>query len=152
MANRINTPADLLKAPVLPEDLRKILSSGIYSFTPEDDDGAAAEEVAARFDVTCIDLPPDLSDSDISLIWNVLGTFERSDCLDLEVYRSDRGNCIVDLLIACGGPTVRARYESRTERLTVSGSWGSSRLMLESSRDDFEGTPLAELIDAASAE
>ncbi len=151
MTNRIHTPAELAAAAGLPEELRKILSSHTYTFVFEPEDGAP-EELEARFDVKAVDMPSDLSNADIQLIWNILSAFERSDCLDLEVYCSDRGNCIVDLLIACGGPTVCARYESRTERLTVSGSWGSSRLMLESSLDDFEGTPLAELIDAASAE
>ena len=151
MTNRIHTPAELAAATGLSEELRKILSSHTYTFVfgPEDGD---PEELEARFDVKAVDMPSDLSDADIQLIWNALGTFECSDCLDIEVYRSERGNFIADLLICAGGPTVRARYESRTERLTVSGSWGSSRLMLGSSRDDFEVTPLAELIDAASAE
>lgn len=151
MTDRIHTPAELAAATGLSEELRKILSSHTYTFVfgPEDGD---PEELEARFDVKAVDMPSDLSDADSQLIWNILSAFERSDCLDLEVYRSERGNFIADLLICAGGPTVRARYESRTERLTVSGSWGSSRLMLGSSRDDFEGTPLAELIDAASAE
>ena len=151
MTDRITNPADLATAAGLSEELRKILSSHTYVFTYEPEDGAP-EELESRFDIEAVDMPSELAGAECGLIWNIFSAFERSDCLDLEVYRSDRGNCIVDLLIVCGGPTVRARYESRTERLTVSGSWGSSRLMLESSRDDFEGTPLAELIDAASAE
>lgn len=151
MTNRIHTPAELAAATGLSEELRKVLSSHTYVFTYEPEDGAP-EELESRFDIEAVDMPSNLSDVDSSLIWSALGVFECSDCLDIEVFRSDRGEYIVDLLICCGGPTVRARYESRTERLTVSGSWDSSRLMLESSRDDFEGTPLAELIDAASAE
>ena len=162
MTARINTLADLLKATALTAGLREILDKGVYAFTPEplddapayyfeeDDENAAPEKVEARFWVKAVDMPANLSDADTGLIWNCLSAFERNGCLDIEVYRSDRDNFIADFLICCGGPTVRARYESNRELLTVVGSWGNSRFEIEARREDFEGTPLADLIELAA--
>lgn len=48
--------------------------------------------------------------------------------LSLEIYRASRGDYIADVDLAVGGPTIRARYESRWERLTLTASWGGDRL------------------------
>lgn len=45
--------------------------------------------------------------------------------LSLEIYRAGRGGYIADVDLTVGGPTIRARYESRWERLTLTASWGA---------------------------
>lgn len=64
--------------------------------------------------------------------------------LSLEIYRASRGDYIADVDLAVGGPTIRARYESRWERLTLTASWGGDRL--EVSCNDC---PLIRWIEAA---
>lgn len=55
-----------------------------------------------------------------------------------------RGGYIADVDLTVGGPTIRARYESRWERLTLTASWGGDRL--EVSCNDC---PLIRWIEAA---
>lgn len=64
--------------------------------------------------------------------------------LSLEIYRAGRGGYIADVDLTVGGPTIRARYESRWERLTLTASWGGDRL--EVSCNDC---PLIRWIEAA---
>lgn len=50
---------------------------------------------------------------------------EYRDPLSFEVYRnSHTGEYIADLDLAVGGPTIRARYESRWGVLTITAAWG----------------------------
>ena len=152
--NRIISRFELKAAP-LSEDLKKILDNGVYEFTPEngddDDDDENRAPVEARFYVSSIDIPAaaDKCGCTESMLWNVLSAFERNDVLDIEVYRSAQGEFIVDLLIVAGGPTVRARYETRSEELTVAGSWGSDSIELAARRRDFLDTPLYEVVSCA---
>lgn len=64
--------------------------------------------------------------------------------LSLEIYRAGLGGYIADVNLTVGGPTIRARYESRWERLTLTASWGGDRL--EVSCNDC---PLIRWIEAA---
>lgn len=60
---------------------------------------------------------------------------EYRDPLSFEVYLNSRtGEYIADLDLAVGGPTIRARYESRWGVLTITAAWGLDRLEM-SARD-----------------
>lgn len=52
------------------------------------------------------------------------------DLLSLDVFKSESGDFIVDADLAVGGPTIRARYESRWDTLEVTASWGSDTVQL----------------------
>lgn len=53
------------------------------------------------------------------------------DLLSLGVFKSEEsGEFIVDADLAVGGPTIRARYESRWDTLEVTASWGSDTVQL----------------------
>lgn len=68
------------------------------------------------------------------------------DLLSVEVFKGDCGNCIVCADITLGGPTIRAVYESRWDRLTIEGSWGDSRFsIIQDNRDE---SPLKEALKA----
>lgn len=45
--------------------------------------------------------------------------------LDLTVFKSEAGDFIADADLAVGGPTIRARYESRWDSLEITAAWGS---------------------------
>lgn len=48
------------------------------------------------------------------------------DLLSLDVFKSvESGDFIVDADLAVGGPTIRARYESRWDSLEITAAWGS---------------------------
>lgn len=54
---------------------------------------------------------------------------EYRDPLSFEVYLNSRtGEYIADLDLAVGGPTIRARYESRWGVLTITAAWGLDRV------------------------
>lgn len=46
------------------------------------------------------------------------------DLLSLDVFKSEGGDFIVDAGLAVGGPTIRARYESRWDTLEVTAAGG----------------------------
>lgn len=46
------------------------------------------------------------------------------DPLSLDVFKSEGGDFIADADLAVGGPTIRARYESRWDTLEITASWG----------------------------
>lgn len=48
--------------------------------------------------------------------------------LSLEIYRAGRGGYIADVDLTVGGPTIRARYESRWGVLTITAAWGLGRV------------------------
>lgn len=53
------------------------------------------------------------------------------DLLSLDVFKSEEsGDFIVDADLAVGGPTIRARYESRWDSLEVTASWGSCTVQI----------------------
>lgn len=52
------------------------------------------------------------------------------DPLSLDVFKSEGGDFIVDADLAIGGPTIRARYESRWNTLEVTASWGSDTVQI----------------------
>lgn len=52
------------------------------------------------------------------------------DPLSLDVFKSENGDFIVDADLAVGGPTIRARYESRWNTLEVTASWGSATVRI----------------------
>lgn len=64
--------------------------------------------------------------------------------LSLDIYRNDRGDYIADVDLTVGGPTIRARYESRWGLITLTASWGSDRLECTSKR-----CPLIDWIESA---
>lgn len=55
---------------------------------------------------------------------------DESDLLSLDVFKSESGDFIVDADLAVGGPTIRARYESRWDTLEISVSWGSDTVQI----------------------
>ena len=52
------------------------------------------------------------------------------DPLSLDVFKNEGGDFIVDADLAVGGPTIRARYESRWDTLEVTASWGGDTVQL----------------------
>lgn len=56
------------------------------------------------------------------------------DPLSLDVFKSEGGDFIVDADIAVGGPTIRARYESRWATLEITASWGSDTVQIYQAR------------------
>ena len=53
------------------------------------------------------------------------------DLLSLDVFKSEEsGDFIVDADLAVGGPTIRARYESRWDTLEITASWGSDTVQI----------------------
>lgn len=58
------------------------------------------------------------------------------DPLDLTVFKSEGGDFIVDADLAVGGPTIRARYESRWATLEVTASWGGDTVQIYQSRGE----------------
>lgn len=52
------------------------------------------------------------------------------DLLSLDVFKSESGDFIVDADLAVGGPTIRARYESRWDTLEVTATWGSCTVQI----------------------
>lgn len=69
------------------------------------------------------------------------------DCLELKTYRAtdDSGDCITDALITYGGPYAAARYESRTDTVTVTFKWGTDCLVVQSGN-----APICEVLKAMS--
>lgn len=58
------------------------------------------------------------------------------DLLDLDVFKSvESDDFITDTALVVGGPTIRARYESRWDSLEVTASWGSCTVQLYQGRD-----------------
>ena len=55
---------------------------------------------------------------------------ETFDPLDFDVFRCDRGAFIADVTLTVGGPTIRARFESDWDELTITASWGSDYVEL----------------------
>lgn len=64
--------------------------------------------------------------------------------LSLEIYRNGCGGYIADVDLIVGGPTIRARYETRWERLTLTAAWGADRLEVSCDR-----CPLIDWIESA---
>lgn len=64
--------------------------------------------------------------------------------LSLDIYRNDRGDYIADVDLTVGGPTIRARYESRWGRVTLTASWGADHIECYSTR-----CPLIDWIESA---
>lgn len=53
------------------------------------------------------------------------------DLLSLDVFKSEEsGDFIVDADLAVGGPTIRARYESRWDSLEVTASWSGCTVQI----------------------
>lgn len=52
------------------------------------------------------------------------------DPLSLDVFKSEGGDFIADADLAVGGPTIRARYESRWDTLEVTASWGNCTVQI----------------------
>lgn len=52
------------------------------------------------------------------------------DPLSLTVFKSEGGDFIVDADLAVGGPTIRARYESRWDTLEITASWGNCTVQI----------------------
>lgn len=52
------------------------------------------------------------------------------DLLSLDVFKSESGDFIVDADLAVGGPTIRARYESRWDTLEITASWGNCTVQI----------------------
>lgn len=50
--------------------------------------------------------------------------------LGLDVFKSEGGDFIIDADLAVGGPTIRARYESRWNTLEISASWGGDTVQI----------------------
>lgn len=58
------------------------------------------------------------------------------DLLSLDVFKSEEsGDFIVDADLAVGGPTIRARYESRWDSLEITACWGSDTVQIYQGRD-----------------
>ena len=58
------------------------------------------------------------------------------DLLSLDVFKSEEsGDFIVDADLALGGPTIRARYESRWDSLEITACWGSDTVQIYQGRD-----------------
>lgn len=57
------------------------------------------------------------------------------DPLSLDVFKSEGGDFIVDADLAVGGPTIRARYESRWDTLEITACWGSDTVQIYQGRD-----------------
>lgn len=58
------------------------------------------------------------------------------DPLGLDVFKSEGGDFIIDADLAVGGPTIRARYESRWNTLEISASWGSDTVRIYQDRGE----------------
>lgn len=58
------------------------------------------------------------------------------DLLSLDVFKSESGDFIVDADLVVGGPTIRARYESRGNTLEVTALWGSDTVQLYQSSSE----------------
>lgn len=58
------------------------------------------------------------------------------DPLSLDVFKSEGGDFIVDADLAVGGPTIRARYESRWNTLEIIVSWGSDTVRIYQAADE----------------
>lgn len=58
------------------------------------------------------------------------------DPLGLDVFKSEGGDFIIDADLAVGGPTIRARYESRWDTLEISASWGSDTAQIYQPRGE----------------
>lgn len=58
------------------------------------------------------------------------------DPLGLDVFKSEGGDFIIDADLAVGGPTIRARYESRWNTLEISASWGSDTVRIYQGRGE----------------
>lgn len=56
------------------------------------------------------------------------------DPLSLDVFKSEGGDFIVDADLAVGGPTIRARYESRWDTLEITACWGSDTVQIYQAR------------------
>lgn len=56
------------------------------------------------------------------------------DPLSLDVFKSEGGDFIVDADLAVGGPTIRARYESRWATLEITACWGSDTVQIYQAR------------------
>lgn len=52
------------------------------------------------------------------------------DPLSLTVFKSEDGDFIIDAALAVGGPTIRARYESRWDTLEITASWGNCTVQI----------------------
>ena len=52
------------------------------------------------------------------------------DLLSLDVFKSESGDFIVDADLSVGGPTIRARYESRWDTLEITASWGNCTVQI----------------------
>ena len=52
------------------------------------------------------------------------------DPLGLDVFKSEGGDFIIDADLAVGGPTIRARYESRWDTLEITASWGNCTVQI----------------------
>ena len=58
------------------------------------------------------------------------------DPLSLTVFKSEDGDFIIDADLAVGGPTIRARYESRWDTLEVTASWGNCTVQIYQAADE----------------
>lgn len=58
------------------------------------------------------------------------------DPLSLTVFKSEDGDFIIDAALAVGGPTIRARYESRWDTLEITASWGSDTVQIYQPRGE----------------
>lgn len=52
------------------------------------------------------------------------------DPLSLTVFKGEDGDFIGDADLAVGGPTIRARYESRWDTLEITASWGNCTVQI----------------------
>nr|DAH74292.1 MAG TPA: hypothetical protein [Caudoviricetes sp.] len=59
------------------------------------------------------------------------------DPLDLDVFKSEGGDFIIDADLAVGGPTIRARYESRWDTLEITASWGNCTVQIHQAADEL---------------
>lgn len=62
--------------------------------------------------------------------------------LGVEVYTSENGNYIADVLMRCGGPNIRVRYESRKGIAVIYYKWERDYLDVE-----IDGAPIIDLIE-----
>lgn len=67
------------------------------------------------------------------LICSAAAYLDRDDSDDED---EDDGDFIIDADLAVGGPTIRARYESRWNTLEISASWGSDTVRIYQGRGE----------------
>lgn len=70
------------------------------------------------------------------------------DPLGFDIFRNGRGNYITEVILATGGPSVTAVYDSRYDNLEITGIWGAACFRIKQGLGDT--SPLKEAIKAAS--